>query len=164
MSPRVGKRLAENHRISHRYRADFRSMQYLSGQLNCKTSESERDHCGSGLAREHGRSPCHPPRCRFRGMPAPKRPFLRWALPRALHQLASPNGPRSYPNLRQTAPPDAWSGLRHCHRLAPWPGSTGRNPSRYARGGEGLWEISWPCSSSLRATWPERKPLAQPLG
>ena len=55
------------HARSHRYRADFRFMRYLSGQLNCKTSKSERDHCGSGFSREHRRSRCHAARWTLRG-------------------------------------------------------------------------------------------------
>ena len=35
-----------------------------SGRFRPKSaSHASGDHCGSGFTREHGRSPCHPPRC-----------------------------------------------------------------------------------------------------
>jgi hypothetical protein len=44
------------------------SRETLWQQLSCSKPERLRDHCGSGLAREHGRSPCHPPRSLLRGL------------------------------------------------------------------------------------------------
>jgi len=49
--------ILRGHARSHSYRAGFRHMQYLWGQLSCTTPESWRDHCGSGLA---PRTPAQP--------------------------------------------------------------------------------------------------------